>query len=204
MWPACGPCGPPGRIRVPLRRHAWPTLPDSTSTSSSATPTRTTRTSWVTHFHEFLAQRGARVPRAPGATSSVWRDNEARTASTSCGRRSSSNIESSALFLSICSPVYVTSGQLREGGRALSREQPGKRPRIERQVAYGAARHHPVCQRPRCAPVLSAETTRVYYSFFEERARRDHRTVPAPARPSFRERGGPRGAARGQAAAARA
>ena len=62
---------------------------------------------WVTHFHEFLAQR---VPEflEHQAQVNVWRDLKLN-GFDQLWPTLQHGIASSALFLSICSPVYVTS-----------------------------------------------------------------------------------------------
>jgi TIR domain len=121
-------------------------------------------TEWVTHFHEFLQQR---VPEflEHQAQVNVWRDLKLN-GFDQLWPTLQHNIESSALLLSICSPVYVTSANCAKevehfvgSGRQTSRID--RRSRLARVaiIPYGGVRDALPCFR---------QNDTVYYSFFEE------------------------------------
>ena len=154
---------------------------------------------WVTRFHEFLAQR---VPEflEHQAQVSVWRDQKLN-GFDQLWPTLQQKIESSALLLSICSPVYVTSANCAkevEHFLAHTRETSriDRRSRLARLaiIPYGNVRDAHQCFR---------QNDTVYYSFFEEQQDGTIEQFGASSE-AFRQGSGSRGAAHRRTAAARA
>ncbi len=119
---------------------------------------------WITDFHEFLEQR---VPEflEHQAQVKVWRDLKL-SGFDELWPTLQRNIESTALFLSICSPVYVTSENCAkevEHFLAASRETP----RIDRRSRMARLAIIPYTD-VRALPCFRQNDT-VYYSFFDTR-----------------------------------
>ena len=144
---------------------------------------------WVTRFHEFLAQR---VPEflEHQAQVSVWRDQKLN-GFDQLWPTLQQKIESSALLLSICSPVYVTSANCAkevEHFLAHSRETS----RIDRKSRLARLAIIPYAKCPRRTPVLPAERHRLLL-VLRGATGRDHRPVRRRApRPFARKRTGSR------------
>jgi hypothetical protein len=119
---------------------------------------------WVTHFHEFLARR---VPEflEHQAQVNVWRDMKLN-GFDQLWPTLQHNIESSALLLSICSPVYVTSENCAkevEHFLACARETC----RIDRKTRLARIAIIPYTNIREPLPTFRQNDT-VYYSFFEK------------------------------------
>src|SRR5262245_6199270 len=120
---------------------------------------------WVTRFHEFLGQR---VPEflEHQAQVTIWRD-RGLNGFDELWPTLQRNIESSALFLSICSPVYVTSDNCaKEVEHFLARGR--ETSRIDRKSRLARVAIIPYAGMREALPCFRQNDT-VYYSFFEER-----------------------------------
>lgn len=135
---------------------------------------------WVEEFRAFLERRVPEfLPHA--ADLKVWRDDRL-TGFDMLWPTLRQNIESSAIFLSICSPVYVTSkncAQEVEHFLATARNAA----RLERQSRMARIAIIPYTDEPDALPLFRRDDT-VFYRFFEERT---DRTIDQyqPGTPAF-------------------
>jgi hypothetical protein len=125
---------------------------------------RNNENDWVTDFHEFLAQR---IPEflEHEAQVSVWRDLKLN-GFDQLWPTLEQKIESSALLLSVCSPVYVTSANCaKEVEHFLANSRPTSR--IDRRSRVARVAIIPYAGVRDAHPCFRQDDT-VYYSFFEE------------------------------------
>jgi hypothetical protein len=120
---------------------------------------------WVEQFRAFLARRVPEfLPHA--ADVKVWRDDRL-TGFDELWPTLQSNIEGSAIFLSICSPVYVTSKNCAQEVEYFL-ERSRNAVRLERQSRLARIAIIPYTTEPDALPLFQRDDT-VFYTFFDER-----------------------------------
>ena len=120
---------------------------------------------WVTDFHEFLANR---VPQFLDhqADVKIWRD-ESLSPFDQLWPTLQERIESSALFISVCSPVYVTSANCaKEVEYFLARAREAAQ--IQRKSRLARIAILPYAGMPDILPAFQQQDT-VWFEFFQQR-----------------------------------
>lgn len=127
---------------------------------------RNNESGWVTQFREFLQQR---VPEFLPHTSQVevWKDDTLSGFDT-LWPTLQRNIESSALFISVCSPVYVTSANCAKEVEHFLGHNP-EPTRMDRSSRMARVAIIPYATVAEALPPFRRDDT-VYYRFYEELA----------------------------------